>query len=100
MFELAEGTTAAAQASIWSTILGLLPMFLIFYFMLIRPQQKRAKERNALLSSLKEGDRVITIGGLHGQIIEIKDDKVILRVNDNMKLTYEKSAINAVLKNS
>ncbi len=100
MFELAEGTTAAAQASIWSTILWLLPMFLIFYFMLIRPQQKRAKERNALLSSLKEGDRVVTIGGLHGQIIEIKDDKVILRVNDNMKLTYEKSAINTILKNS
>ncbi|WP_240414342.1 preprotein translocase subunit YajC [Paenibacillus periandrae] len=71
-------------------------MFVVLYFLLIRPQQKRQKTRGMMLSNLKKGDKVVTIGGLHGTILEISDDTIILRVNDVTKLTFERSAINAV----
>jgi len=81
------------------TIQLLLPfiiMFAIFYFLLIRPQQKRQKQRQQMLNNLKKGDKVITIGGLHGTIAELTDDTVVLRVNDVTKLTFDRSAINTV----
>lgn len=87
----------AAQQAQGGGILGLiLPfvlMFVIFYFLLIRPQQKKQKTRNAMLSSLKKGDKVVTIGGLHGTIVEITDDVVVLKVNDVTKLTFDRSSI-------
>jgi preprotein translocase subunit YajC len=78
-------------------ILPIILMFAIFYFLLIRPQQKRNKARNAMLNALKKGDKVITIGGLHGSIVDLTDDKVTLKVNDQTRLTFERSAINAVV---
>ncbi|GAA4854095.1 preprotein translocase subunit YajC [Paenibacillus vulneris] len=75
-------------------------MFVVLYFLLIRPQQKRQKTRNMMLGNLKKGDKVVTIGGLHGTILELGDDTVILRVNDVTKLTFERSAINSVQSSS
>ncbi|SEN35347.1 preprotein translocase subunit YajC [Lihuaxuella thermophila] len=80
-------------------LMGLLPMILIFvafYFFLIRPQQKRQKERTQMLNALKKGDKVITIGGLHGSIVDLTEDRVTLKVSDNTRLVFERSAINAV----
>jgi preprotein translocase subunit YajC len=71
-------------------------MFVVLYFLLIRPQRKRQKTRNEMLGNLKKGDKVVTIGGLHGTVLEIADTTVILRVNDVTKLTFERSAVNAV----
>lgn len=71
-------------------------MFVVLYFLLIRPQQKRQKQRNTMLNALQKGDKVVTIGGLHGTIVELTDDTVVLRVNDVTKLTFERSAVNAV----
>lgn len=71
-------------------------MFVVLYFLLIRPQQKRQKTRNQMLGGLKKGDKVVTIGGLHGTIMEITDDICVLRVNDATKMTFDRSAINAV----
>lgn len=71
-------------------------MFVVLYFLLIRPQQKRQKTRSMMLNNLKKGDKVVTIGGLHGTILEITDETVVLRVNDVTKLTFERSAVNAV----
>jgi preprotein translocase subunit YajC len=71
-------------------------MFVVLYFLLIRPQQKRQKTRGSMLGNLKKGDKVVTIGGIHGTILELTDDTIILRVNDVTKLTFERSAINAV----
>nr|WP_240489133.1 preprotein translocase subunit YajC [Cohnella thermotolerans] len=82
------------------TLLPFVLMFVIFYFLLIRPQQRKSKERNAMLRALKKGDRVTTIGGLHGTIAEITDDTVVLKVNDVTKLTFDRSAINNVTARS
>ncbi|PTX55341.1 preprotein translocase subunit YajC [Melghirimyces profundicolus] len=77
--------------------LPLILIFAVFYFLLIRPQQKRQKERNAMLSALKKGDKVITIGGLHGTILDLTDDRITLKVNENTRLVFERSAVNAVV---
>ncbi|MFF2094007.1 preprotein translocase subunit YajC [Paenibacillus sp. NPDC058174] len=83
--------------NIWGMILPFVLMFAVFYFLLIRPQQKKQKQRSSLLSQLKKGDKISTIGGLHGTIVELTDDTVVLRVNDTTKMTFERSAINTVI---
>lgn len=99
VFYLAEDA-ATGGGNILVTFLPFIAMFALLYFLLIRPQQKRQKSRNMLLSNLKKGDKVTTIGGLHGTIMELTDDTVVLRVNDATKLTFERSAINNVVQSS
>lgn len=84
-------------------LLSLLPLVLIFvffYFMLLRPQRKREKERMEMLNSLRKGDKVITIGGLHGSIVDLSEKKVTLKVNENSRLVFERSAINRVIRDA
>jgi preprotein translocase subunit YajC len=90
----AEGT--AGGGNILITLAPFIIMFAVFYFLLIRPQQRKAKVRNSMLSSLKKGDKVVTIGGLHGTITDITDDIIVLRVNDATKLTFDRASINNV----
>jgi preprotein translocase subunit YajC len=71
-------------------------MFAIFYFLLIRPQQKKQRQRAAMLNAISKGDKVVTVGGLHGTIVELSDDTVVLKVNDVTKLTFDRSSINNV----
>ncbi|MFH0735040.1 MAG: preprotein translocase subunit YajC [bacterium] len=73
-------------------------IFAIFYFMIIRPQQKRAKEREALLSAIQKGDKVITSGGVHGVIAGLEDKTVLLDLGNNVKIKVERSAITTVVK--
>lgn len=85
-----------AAGNIWTIIWPFLLMFVVFYFLLIRPQQKKQKQRNMMLNQIKKGDKITTIGGLHGTIVELTDDVVVLRVNDTVKMTFDRSAISAV----
>lgn len=79
------------------TMLPLLLFIPLMYFVMIRPQQKRQKQWQHMLSSIKTGDRVTTAGGIRGIIISIKDDAIIIRVApDNLKLEVAKSAIASV----
>lgn len=73
--------------------LPLILLFVILYFMLIRPQQKRAKQHRTMISALKAGDKVVTIGGVRGTVAAVDNDTVVLRVADNVKLTFNKSAV-------
>lgn len=79
------------------TILPLIIFIAIFYFLLIRPQQKRSKETRAMQSSLARGDKIVTIGGLHGTIDTLDDQKVVLRCG-NAKLSFDRNAIRGVEK--
>jgi len=90
---------AAAPAGGGSSIPMLLPLLLIpvLYFVMIRPQQKRQKQWQEMLGSIKAGDRVTTAGGIRGIILSIKDDVIIIRVApDNIKLEVTKTAIASV----
>ncbi|MEX1029647.1 MAG: preprotein translocase subunit YajC [Paenibacillaceae bacterium] len=96
MLIAAAGGASEGGNSIWITLAPFIIMFAVFYFLLIRPQQRKSKVRNSMLTSLKKGDKVTTIGGLHGTILEISDDIVVLRVNDVTKLTFDRASINNV----
>ncbi len=81
-----------------SALMGMMPlvlMFVIFYFLLIRPQQKRAKEHKAMLEALKRGDEVITTGGIHGKITGVTDDVLTVEIAPNVKVRVSRSAVAA-----
>ena len=74
-----------------------LPIIAIFYLLLIRPQQQQAKKLKAMLAALKKGDRVVTSGGLMGTIVGLDEQKAVLRVGDDVKMEFLKSAIVSVM---
>ena len=73
-------------------------IFAIFYFLLIRPQQNQRKERERLLAAIKRGDRVVTTGGMHGTITGLDETTATLRVADQTKITFDRSAIGRVVE--
>ncbi len=79
------------------TLLPLVIFFALFYFLLIRPQQKRQKQIREMHNSLKRGDKIITIGGLHGTIDSVDEDTIVILVNDNRKLTFDRTAVREVV---
>jgi preprotein translocase subunit YajC len=96
-----EGAGGASTGGAGGLLTMLLPFALIigvFYFLIIRPQSKKQKETKAMLSSLRKNDRVATIGGIRGTIVSVKDDTVIVKVDNNVKMEFSKSAISAVVE--
>ncbi len=75
----------------------LILLFVVFYFLLIRPQQKQQKKRKEMLESLQKGNRVVTIGGLHGVIKEIDEENISLKVADGLSLKFSRSAVDRVI---
>lgn len=85
-----------ADGTATNPLMSFLPMILIivvFYFFMIRPQMKRQKELNAFRNSLAKGDKVVTTGGIYGKIVDIKDNTILLQVDDNVKIKVDKSAV-------
>ncbi len=89
----ANQPAAQAQGSAWSSLIMMGLIFVVFWFLMIMPQRKQQKQRNMMLSNLKKGDKVVTIGGIHGEITEFDEDDVKLRVADKVELKFTKSAI-------
>ncbi len=84
-----------------SPLVNLLPLvfiFVIFYFLLIRPQKTKQKEHQNMLQALKKNDEVITAGGIYGTVINVKDNTVILRIDENVKIEIQKDFISVVRK--
>ncbi|MDH7604180.1 MAG: preprotein translocase subunit YajC [Melioribacter sp.] len=84
--------------SLISTLIMFGAIFLIFYFMIIRPQQKRAKEREKLLASVQKGDKVILSSGLYGTVAQLDEKTVLIDVGNNVKMKFDRSAIVTILK--
>lgn len=76
-----------------STIIMMVALFAVFYLFMIRPQQKKAKKARQFRESLQKGARVVTIGGLHGKVVEVSEKTVLLEVTNGVKMRFEKSAI-------
>jgi preprotein translocase subunit YajC len=68
----------------------------LMYFMMIRPQQKQKKQRQELLGSLNKGDNIVTIGGIHGEIIALTDDSIVLEISPEVRITIQRSAVGIV----
>lgn len=81
------------QGSGWASLVPLVLIFIVFYFFMIRPQMKKAKEAKKFRESLKKGDKIITIGGIHGKIVDVNDATFIIEVEDGIKLKIEKTAV-------
>ncbi|MBU0936029.1 MAG: preprotein translocase subunit YajC [Spirochaetes bacterium] len=75
-------------------------VFAIFYFMIIRPQNKKQKAMQKMISEIKKGDKVVTIGGIHGLVHAVKETTVVIKVDDSSRLEFSKSAIASVLAKS
>ncbi|PYL08569.1 MAG: preprotein translocase subunit YajC [Verrucomicrobia bacterium] len=101
---LAQAQSAAPQqmpgGGIGSFFVPLILIFIIMYFVMIRPQKKRQEQQQKLIGSLKTGDRVVTNAGIHGLISNVKENTVLLKVADNVKIEMDKSAITNVVKES
>ncbi|MDY6396476.1 MAG: preprotein translocase subunit YajC [Treponema sp.] len=85
------------------TLMSVVPFVLIiaiFYFFIIRPQNKKQKETQKMIDALKKGDKVVTIGGIHGVVTSTKEKTVILKVDDNVKIEVNRSAVAGVEKES
>jgi len=85
--------------SSFSPLVMMAIVFAIFYFMMIRPQRRRDKERKAMIANVKKGDRVLLTSGILGQITNIKDQALVVRIAENTKIEVVKSAISQVLEN-
>jgi preprotein translocase subunit YajC len=72
-------------------------VILIFYFLIIRPQNKKQKEAKKMIQALKKGDKVVSIGGIHGTVVSVKEQSTVVKVDDNTKLEFSKSAISSVV---
>ncbi|MCG2712246.1 MAG: preprotein translocase subunit YajC [Candidatus Omnitrophica bacterium] len=98
----AQGVTGSSPAQGQGSFMALLPMyliiFLVFYFFLIKPQQKQQKEKQEMINAIKKNDEVITVGGIHATVVNVKDKSVILKVDDNVKIEFDKNSITMVKK--
>lgn len=99
---LAQATSApAGPSSLFSTpIIPLIAMVALFYYLIIRPQQKQQKEHAALISAVKIGDSVVMSSGIHGIVANVKEKTIVLKVADNVKIEFDKSAVASVAKAS
>ncbi len=88
----AEGATGGGS----SMLIMLVAIFAIFYFLMIRPESKRRKERQTMIDSLKRGDRVVTIGGLYGDVQDVHDDRIVMKIAEGVKVEVAKSSVSSV----
>jgi len=93
-----ENNMQTQAAPLWVNLVPIVLIFGIFYFLLIKPQQDKQKQHNKLLSELKKNDEVITAGGIHGLVVNVKDTSVVLKVDENVKIEVEKTHISQVTK--
>jgi len=94
----ATGSTAPGAAPAGSMFTQLLPLIfiiVIFYFLLIRPQQQKQKAQRDLINSIQKGDHVVTIGGIHGTVVQVSDDEITLEVSKGVNIRFVKSAVSS-----
>jgi len=90
---MGQQAPGAAPANPIMTFLPMILIIVVFYFFMIRPQMKKQKEITAFRNSLAKGDKVVTTGGIYGKILELKDNYVLLQVDDNVKIRVDKAAL-------
>ena len=96
MFNVLTTTTGAANAGMGSSIIMLVAMLAIFYFMLIRPENKRKKEAEQMRSSVRKGDKITTIGGIIGTVVDVKENNIVIETSaDQVRIEFAKWAISS-----
>ncbi|MCE1205867.1 MAG: preprotein translocase subunit YajC [Spirochaetia bacterium] len=93
---LLQAATANPTGQMVSTLVTFGLVFVIFYFLIIRPQNKKQKEMQKMIAGVKKGDKIVTIGGIHGTVYSVKEGTVVVKVDDDCKIEFSKSAIATV----
>lgn len=99
-YAMGQGGASGQGAGGFSAFIPLILMFVIFYFLLIRPQQKKTKEHREMINSLKKGDRIITGGGIHGQITGVSDATLTVEIADKVRVKLARGNVAALLQPS
>ena len=97
--QAAQGGAPQATGSPLMSLMLIIVIFVIFYFLLIRPQKKSQDDHKKMVAALKKNDEVVTTGGIHGTITNVKENSVVLKIDDNVKIEVQKRAI-GILKKS
>ena len=97
-FAYAMGAAGGGGSQGFTAFIPIILIFVIFYFLLIRPQQKRAKEHRVLLSNLKVGDQVLTTGGIYGRVTGLRDDIITVEISDKVRVKVSRGHIGTILK--
>jgi preprotein translocase subunit YajC len=92
------GAGSGGPGGMVSAFLPFVLIIVIFYFLIIRPQNKKQKETQKMLSALKKGDRIVTVGGIHGVISTVRESSVVVKVDDATKIEFSRSAISTVVE--
>lgn len=88
------------EPNIFVSMMPLVFIFIIFYFLLIRPQQKKAKEHAKLIEAIKTGDEVVTSAGIHGTVANVKEKTFVIKIADNVKVEFDRAAVATVVKSA
>lgn len=91
------GTSAGTTGSTATSLITFALIIVIMYFLIIRPQRKKDKEAKELINSVTKGDKVVTIGGVHGTVVAVREKTVVIKVDDNSRIEFTKGAISSVI---
>ena len=94
---IAMSQSPDSQGSGWAGMIPFILIIVIIYFLMIRPQNKKAKEHQKMLTELKKGDRVVTIGGVYGNIVEVKEKTFIMKISANTDIEVLKSSVAEIM---
>lgn len=97
-FAFANPSGTEGGPSLITSFIPILLLFVIFYFLLIRPQQKKQKQHQALISNLRRGDKIVTNGGLYGTVVDVKEHVIVLKIADDTKVELVKNAVATVIE--
>lgn len=93
----AQGSPGGSGGNALVSFLPIILMFAAMYFLIIAPQRKKQKQHDAMVKALKQGDKVVSVGGIHGVVASVKDDLVVVKVAENTKLEFTKNSISQVV---
>jgi len=98
MFAFSSPSGTEGSPSMITSFIPILLIFVIFYFLLIRPQQKKQKQHQAMVASLRKGDRIVTNGGIYGTVVDVKEHVIVLRISEDVKIELVKNAVATVIE--
>jgi preprotein translocase subunit YajC len=99
-YALGQGGAGEGGAAGFTGFIPLILMFVIFYFLLIRPQQKKTKEHRQMVSNLKKGDRIVTSGGIHGRITGMDDTTLTVEIADKVRVKLARGNVSAIVQSA
>ncbi len=94
----AMGPTGSEGGSIGGLLIPLIGMLAIFYFLLIRPQQKKQRDLQQMIAALRKGDKILTTGGMYGTVVSVKEHIVVLKIAENVKIEVVKNAVASIVE--